>query len=96
MCSCIKDLYDYELVTKCCRCKKILLNLISKKIKKKNDGLFPQCNFCVKKYYIDNQDRLLYKQKLYDKRNRDKINTRLKEYFRKRRDSDLDFNTACF
>ena len=48
-----------------------------------------------KKNYVDNQDRLLRKQKLYDKQRRDKINTRLKEYIRRRRDSDLDFKLAC-
>ena len=56
-----------------------------------SDGFDPECIFCTKKYYVDNQDRLLNKQKISDKKNCDKITTRLKEYFRKRRDSDLDF-----
>ena len=60
-----------------------------------SDGFNPQCIFCTKKSYVDNQDRLLNKQKLYDKQNREKVNTRWKEYIRKRRDSDLDFKLAC-
>ena len=58
-------------------------------------GFNPHCKFCTKKYYVGSQDRLLNKQKLYDKQNRDKINTRMKEYIRNRRDSDLDFKLAC-
>ena len=47
-----------------------------------SDGFNPQCKFCTKKNYVDNQDRLLNKQKLYDKENRDKINTRMNEYIK--------------
>ena len=48
-----------------------------------------------KRHYVVNQDRLLNKQKVYDEQDRDKINTLLKEYIRKGRDSDLDFKLAC-
>ena len=58
------------------------------------DVCYPQSKFCTRKNYKDNQGRLLNKQILYYKQNRDKINTRLKEYIRKERDSDLDFKLA--
>ena len=49
-----------------------------------SDGLQSQCNFRVsdynKNFYVANQDRLLNKQKLYNKENRDEINTRMDEY----------------
>ena len=44
-----------------------------------SDGLQSQSKLCVnvynKNYYVANQDRLLSKQKLYNKETRDKINT---------------------
>ena len=87
MSNCIKDLYDYDSVKKCCRCKSICLK---SNFQKKKNNLFPQCKFC-KKNYVYNQDRLLNKQKLYEKQNRDKINTRLKEYVKNRKETDVDF-----
>ena len=56
-----------------------------------SDGFNPQCKFCTKKYYVDNRerkkeyylenrDRIINNQKLYDKQNRDKINTRMNNY----------------
>ena len=60
-----------------------------------SDGLQTQCNFCrndyIKNYYVANQDRLLNKQKLYNKENRDKINTRMIEYVKNRRRTDVNF-----
>ena len=56
-----------------------------------NDGLNPQCKFCTKKYYVDNQDRLLNKQKLYDKKIRDKINTRKKICLNNKKKTDNNF-----
>ena len=49
MSNCIKDLYDYDLVKKCCRCKLIFLKSIFYKSKNMSDGLHPQCKFCAKK-----------------------------------------------
>ena len=105
MSGCIKNLYDYDLIKKCNRCGNISLKSNFHKRLKSTDGLQSQCIPCIKtyyldnrdrikQYYVDNQDRLLNKQKLYDKLNRDKINTRLKEYIRKRRNTDLDFKSA--
>ena len=50
MSNCIKDLYDYNLVKQCCRCKNILLKSnFYKKINSK-DGLDSRCIFCLKKF----------------------------------------------
>ena len=42
MSTCIKDLFDYDLVEKCCRCKNILLksNFNKKKQKEMEYGVF--------------------------------------------------------
>ena len=95
MSNCNRDLYDYELVEKCRVCQNILLKSNFHQNKNMSDGFNPQCKLCTKKYYVENQDRLLKKQKLYYKQNRDKINTRVKDFIRKRRDSDLIFKLAC-
>ena len=52
-------------------------------------------NSVQKKYYLDNQDRLVSNQRLYDKQNRDKINTRMNDYIRIRKESSLNFKLAC-
>ena len=57
MSSCIEDLYDYDLVKKCCRCENILLKPNFHKKLSSKDGLDPRCIPCVKKYYLDNGDR---------------------------------------
>ena len=44
---CIKDLYNYELVKQCCRCKSICLKSNCNKNTKSKDGLQSQCKFCV-------------------------------------------------
>ena len=86
MSNCIKDLYDYDLLKKCCRCGIISLKSNFHKNKKSKDGLFSQCKFCTKKYYVDNQNRLVSNQRLYDLKNRDKIHTRMKDYYLQNRD----------
>ena len=58
-------------------------------------GFNPQCEICTKKYYVDNQDRLLNEQKLYDKGNRDKINARTKVYLNNRYRKDVNFRLSC-
>ena len=86
MSNCIKDLYDYNLIKKCCRCKMICLKSNFHKNKNMSDGLHPRCMFCSKKYYNENRDRLVSNQRLYDQQNRDKINTRVKDYYLQNRD----------
>ena len=62
-----------------------------------SDGLQSQCSFCVngysKNYYVANQDRLLNKQKVYNKENRNKINTRMYEYVKNRIKTDVNFHS---
>ena len=62
MSTCIKELYDYDLVKKCSRCG--IVNLKSKFLKrlKSSDGLFAQCKCCV-----------IEKQRIYDSEKREKI-----------------------
>ena len=49
----MKDLYNYELVKQCCRCKLICLKSnFSKNIKKK-DGVNSMCKICMNKYIKD-------------------------------------------
>ena len=57
---------------------------IHKKLKSR-DGLDNQCSLCWKQYYVDNKNRLLNKQKFYNKENRDRI----KEYKLKNHDKIL-------
>ena len=64
-------MYDYDLIKRCCTCGNISLNSFFQKNKKKSDGFNPQCEFCRKKYKVDNQDRLMNKQKFYNEQNRD-------------------------
>ena len=98
MSNCIKDLLDYDLVKKCCRCKSICLKTNFCKSKNMSDGLHPQCISCgkkyynesrdrVKQYYLDNRDRI----KEYQLKNRNQINTRMNEYNKNRRKTDFNF-----
>ena len=76
---------------KCSKCKTIYSKCNFIKDRTKKDGYRPSCKFCCKKYSkkycYDNQDRLLNKQKLYDKQNRAKINSSE----RMRRQSDNNY-----
>ena len=44
----IKDLNDYDLFEKCCRCKLICLKSNFHKSKNMSDGIHPQCISCSK------------------------------------------------
>ena len=52
MSNCTKDLFDYDLVKKCCRCKNKLLKSNFHKDNKRKDGLYNQSKTCRKEYYI--------------------------------------------
>ena len=91
MSNCIKDLYDYQLVKKCSKCGIVRLKSNFHKRSESNDGFQLKCKFCTKKYHVDNQDLLLNKQKLYNKQNREKINTRMNEYVKNRIKTDVNF-----
>ena len=59
MSNCNRELYDYGLVKKCCRCNNILSKSIFHKQLSSKDGLDPQCIPHVKNYYLDNRDRVM-------------------------------------
>ena len=77
MSSCIKDLYDYDLVNKYNVCKNILLKCNFHKNTISKDGLQSQRKFCVydfyKHYYNLNCDLELERCKEYNSQNRGKI-----------------------
>ena len=50
MSNCFKDLFDYELVKKCCRCKSIFLKSNFYKNVNKKDGINSICKVCLKNY----------------------------------------------
>ena len=57
MSNCIKDLFDYDLVKKCCRCKNILLKSNFNKNKTKKDGVQSFCISCFKQYHNNRKER---------------------------------------
>ena len=57
MSSCIKDLYDNNLVKRCCRCKNILVQSNFNKIKIKRDGVQSFCIICFKQYHNNRKER---------------------------------------
>ena len=57
MSNCIKDLFDYDLVKKCCRCKNILLKSTFNKNKTKKDGVQSICIICFKQYHNNREER---------------------------------------
>ena len=67
----ITDLYDCDLVKKCCRCKNILLKSNFHKDNKRKDGLYNQCKVCRKEYYMKNSNKLIQIQKDFYSENRD-------------------------
>ena len=92
----MKDLYDYDLVKKCCVCKNISLKSNFNKNTKSKDGLQSQCRYCAndynKNYYNKNHDSELERCKMYNFQNRGKIN----EYIKNRMKSDLNFKLARY
>ena len=80
---------------KCSKCESVLLKSNFRKHKNMKDGLHPHCICCVKdynkNYYNKNRDRLINKQIIYDKQNRDKINEYQKQYIKNKRESDVKF-----
>ena len=93
---CIKDLYDYDLVKKCSKCKIISLKSYFHKRSKSNDGFQSQCKFCVnhynRNYYYKNHDSELERCRIYKFQNREKIN----EYIKNRLKTDLKFKIASY
>ena len=57
MSNCIKDLYDYDLIKKCCRCKNILLKTNFNRNKTKRDVVQNIFIICFKDYYNNRKER---------------------------------------
>ena len=110
MSNCIKDLYDYDLVKKCSKCRNISLKSNFHKNEKSKNSLFSQCKSCVhqkqKIYDCENRGRIINRNKDYYLKNRDQINENHKKYKKEnrdkinlhtknRRDLDLKFKLAC-
>ena len=53
----IKELYDYDLVKKCCRCKNILLKTNFHKDNKRKDGVQRICIICIKQYHNNHKEQ---------------------------------------
>ena len=87
MSTCIKELYDYDLVKNCFKCGIISLKSNFYKDSIKKDSYKSECIFCSKEYYYINRDWVLNNRKTYVRRNRAKIN----HYQKKGRVSDLNF-----
>ena len=78
-------------VKKCSNCKTFFLKFNFHKDITKNGGYRPSCKFCSKRYYYDNQNRILHNHKTYNKNNRSKINA----YERQKRKNDSNFKLHC-
>ena len=102
MSNCIKDLYDYDLIKECHRCKNILSKSNFHKDNTKNDGLYNQCKVCRKDYYLDNQDRIKQyyldnrdRIKEYQLKNHEKIITQQRKYKNNRYKTDIKYRLIC-
>ena len=85
MTSCVKELYDYDLVKKCSKCANLSLKNNFHRDKTKRDGLRPNCKVCRKQYYDENHDVIIKKQTKYEKnRYKTDINYRLIKNTRRR------------
>ena len=78
-------------VKRCSKCKTISSKYNFYKARTKNDGYRPSSKFSCKKYYYDNQNRILNNHKNYNKNYRSKINA----YERLKRKSVFNFNLFC-
>ena len=65
MSTCIKNLYDYELVKKCLKCGNVSLKSNFHKIKNRKDGLQAYCLSCRTQYCNENRDQLIEYKKKY-------------------------------
>ena len=94
----IKDLYDYDLIKKCCRCGIVKLKSNFHKNKNREDGLQPYCVVCrtqyynenrekTRKYYLENRDKI----KNYYLENRDKIIAQKRIYSNNKYKSNINF-----
>ena len=75
MSTCIKELYDYDLIKNCSECGIVKLQSNFHKRLKSSEGFFTQCKCCV-----------IQKQRICDSENREKIINRNKDYRLKHHD----------
>ena len=96
MSTCIKDLYDYDLIKNSRVCENISLKSNFGKNTKPKDGLQSQCKFCANDYnenqYNKNRDSEIERRKKYNCQNRGKIS----EYFKKKIKTDINFKSASY
>ena len=99
MSTCIKDLYDYDMVKNCSKCG--LISLKSRFYKKSisKDRLDLQCISCFKKNYSNNLEKTKedyldnrIRMKDYYSENYDKIIARQKIYFNNGYNSDINLH----
>ena len=99
MSGCIKNLYDYELVKKCCRCGIVKMKSSFHKRSKSSDGLFSQCKSCViqkqKKYDFEIGERIINRNKDYRLKHQDKIMAQKKIYTTNGYKTDINYRLIC-
>ena len=98
MSSCIKDLYDYDLVKKCSKCEILSLKSIFHKDENRQDGLKLHCisrknqyykanRETTRNYFLENRDKI----KKCQLENRDQVNTGMKEYIKNIIKTDVNY-----
>ena len=73
MSNCIKDLFDYNLVKKCCICKNISLKSNFHGDRTKKDGVQGICKICFKQYHNNRKER----RSILDKERKTDLNFKL-------------------
>ena len=88
MSSCIKDLFDYDLVKVCSKCRIIQLKINFHNDKYSKDGLKTWCKNCCNKYHYENRERELENKIKHYRENRDQIHETQRLYKNNRRQTD--------
>ena len=95
MSSCVKDLFDYDLVKVCSKCRIVQMRTNFHKNNQSLDGLRSICKSCCRIYYIENRDHQLEYSKRYSKRyqeqNREKILEYMKRYNQEHREQHCEY-----
>ena len=89
MTTCIKDLFDYDLVKKRRVCGIISLKSNFHKNKNRKDGLQSRCKFCVKEYYLKNNDKIILKTRDWSKNNPEKVKQNQKKIINKTKKKEI-------
>ena len=94
MTTCIKDLFDYDLVKKCRVCGIISLKSNFPNNKNRKDGLQSRCKFCVKEYYLKHNDKLILKTRDWSKNNPEKVKLNQKKYNEQNKEKEIYISKA--